>query len=427
MAYSSFDDFWSYYIGEVEKKIPADTWKSFLEVQAIVKKTKNKKPEQITPEEAHAHIIYGVLLKKIHGSFKKLTDIEVGELNFFIRTSVKFPKKIALVYRPELDTYASWYNPDKKQFEILYPTISIYFKKFPEPLKAGIMHELGHIINGDSLVKKDMIHAQCMNIAMDARINMHLDYQMLGYLTRCLVFDKDEGYFVSPEEWYPSIGLPVTPGGYSWDFAHEQYHFFDSPYPKNPQLPQKSGGQPLTQEEAEQIMGSFSPDQIQEGEGGEGEPQEGEGSGKQQEADKAGKKASQSKSKAGDSQDKADEAKSKAQEAAENAEQQAKEHGEDSPEAKQAREEAKKAQAEAKAAQDAADKAKAEAEKAAQEAEAKKAEAEKEAKAKGEAKPGETDEKGKFDPIKNSRRNKGLLKQIDKTIGTLNKIKEKYA
>lgn len=419
-------DFWKYYIGEIQKSTPKELWDNFVEISQEAKKSLGKKQEQLTPNDMQAQMIYDVLMNKIHQSLPKLKDQQVGELNFYIRSSVKFPKRIALVYRPEMNTFASWYNAPAKQFEILYPTITIYFKKFIEPLKAGIIHELGHIINGDCLVKKDVKHGQCINIAMDARINMHIDYQMLDYLSRALTFTNEPSFFVKPEDWYPEIGLPVTPGGYSWELAHEQYHFFDSLSPKTPQFPQpKSGQQQLSMEEAEKITGQLNPDQIQEqGEGEDGEEgEEGEGQGKSQAQQKAEQKAAESGAEADSSQEKADDAKKKAKEAAANSEKQAKEKGPNSEEAKQAREDAKKAAEDAKKAQQEAEDAKKKAEKAKADAEKEKAKAETEAEADAKKQGGEK----KMDASKNSRMNKGLVKNIDKTLESLSKIKEKYA
>lgn len=417
----TFDDFWKYYIGEIEKQVPKDLWNSFVEIQTETKKSKNKKPEKWTPQETHAHIIQNQIVKQIHNSLKKLTDIQVGELNYFIRTIVKFPKKIALVYTPQIDTYASWYNEPKKQFEILYPTITLFVKKFPESLKAGIMHELGHIFNGDSLVKKNVLHSQCTNIAMDARINMHLDYQMLDYLSRCLQFINEPSYFVKPEEWYPSIGLPVTPGGYSWDFAHEQYHFFDDARPKNPNFPQPKSGQPqLTQEEAEQIVGTFNPDQIQEGEG-QGEEQEGqegqEGEGKPG-SGKSGDKKGKGKGQPGDGEPQ--------------------DGGDQDGEGSGGEEGKEKKPGQGKSGDgtngETGDEKKPGEGKADGEGEGKDGKkgknGEKEGDKKGNGEEGGKEGKtsgGEKDPTKNSRQNKTLLKNIDKTIGVLNKLKEKYA
>lgn len=410
--FSGFDDFWKYYIGEIESQVPKELWNSFLEIQKETQKSKGKKPEKMTQEEIHASIVQNQVVKFIHNSLKKLTEKQVGELNYFIRSTVKFPKKIALVYTPEIDTYASWYNAPKKQFEILYPTITVFVKKFPDTLKAGILHELGHIINGDSLVKQNRLHNTCSNIAMDARINMHLDYQMLDYLSRCLQFVNQPSYFVKPEEWYPSIGLPSTPGGYSWDFAHQQYHFFDNLEPKNPKFPQpKSGQQQLTPEEAEEIMGTFNPDEIQEGEpqdGDEGDQEGSGGEGQEKEGKKPGDKK-EGKGEGGEEKEgKNGKEKGKGKPGEEEGETGEGGGGEKEGEGKEGKEKKHGEGEEGKGEKEGEDGK------------------EKEGKADGEGKKQKPGGDIK-DPTKNSRQNKGLMKNIDKTIGVLNKIKEKYA
>ena len=219
MAYTNFDEFFAWYTAQIREQVP-----DF---------------EEHLPKNTDI----------IHSQLRNLTGAEVKEMNEFIKSLIKLPKDIRLIYFPydpvnKLTTFASTYDTSAKKFNIYYPTVTWFMREIPECIKEVIKHEMGHILNKDCFVESEENHQSCVNRSMDARINMHLNYDQLDYASRCLNFVNEPSYFVKPQEYYPEIGLEVVEGGYSWDFAHEQYHRFNKPMPgrKIPKLGPFRGG-----------------------------------------------------------------------------------------------------------------------------------------------------------------------------------------
>lgn len=246
--FTEFDQFFEFYISEVRKQVP--DYKKYL-------------PDY----------------KQIHPLFNPLTQQQVNELNIFIRSVIKLPKNVDLRYDRNAFTFYSWFDEVKNRPVISYPTVTYWFKEYPEIIKGAIKHEMGHIINKDIFVNIAG-HSDCLNRCMDARINMHIPHKDLDELTRCLfAFKNTAGIrYVKADDFYEKIHLPIVEGGYSWETAHVHYHLFD--------MPQVGGscGMPRPDGEMTEGEGECDPSEIDDildifGDKPEGEESEGEGEG----------------------------------------------------------------------------------------------------------------------------------------------------
>jgi len=199
--YTKFDDFFDHYIGIVEKQVP--NYEDLLELP-----------------NGHTYI---------HPLLTPLTREQVKELNLVLRIILKIPPPIALVYDRTASTFYSTFDRNRQKYIIGYPTMAYYLQEFPSILKAAMKHEMGHILNKDAFASREKAHSDCTNRCMDARINIHIPHEEMDYLTRCLFAFKNEPgvRYVNAEHFYKQLHLPPSPGGYSWETAHEVYHQFD--------------------------------------------------------------------------------------------------------------------------------------------------------------------------------------------------------
>ena len=261
--YEKFDDFFDYYIAEIKNLLP--DYEKYL---AMVDKDGNN-----------------IGFKHIHQLLKPLTSKQTNELNVQLRIIMKIPQRIKLVYDRNATTFYSTFDSNSKRFVIGYPTVTYYFQKYPVIIKAAMKHEMGHILNKDAFAGRERIHSDCTNRCMDARINIHIPHEELDFLTRCLFsFENTPGIrYINADDFYTKIHLPLVPGGYSWETAHEQYHLFDQNPPEEDEGggggqgdPTQGDGTEQDQEDIEDILGGL-PDELPEGE------DEGEGGGEEEE------------------------------------------------------------------------------------------------------------------------------------------------
>lgn len=233
--FTDYNEFFDYYIGEVRRQVP--NYETFLEMQDRFG-NKNGYPF-------------------IHALMHVLTPKQIAEVETGIRNIIKIPKGVKLVYDRKIPTYSSGYNEDTKTVMITYPTVTYYFLQYPEILKAAMKHEMGHILNKDIFTPTERSHQNCTNICMDARINIHIPHEEMDRLTRCLFkFKNEPGFdYINAEKFYEKIMLPFVAGGYSWEIAHQHYHWFD-----------KQGNQ------GQQPGQQGQPGQPGEGQPGEGQP-----------------------------------------------------------------------------------------------------------------------------------------------------------
>lgn len=260
--FTDYNDFFDYYMGEVRRQVP--DYETFLEMTDIY-------------GNANGY-------QYIHSLMHVLTPKQIEEVNIGIRSVLKIPKNVHLIYNRKTPTYSSGYVSATKKVVITYPTVTYYFLQYPEILKAAIKHEMGHILNKDIFVASEKNHDQCTNICMDARINIHIPHEELDKLTRCLFkFKNEPGYdYINAEKFYERIMLPFVAGGYSWEIAHSHYHWFDKQggdkgQPGQPGQP-GTGGPPFPSD-IEDIMEIFGDHPIEEGEDEGQEPGEEGGEG----------------------------------------------------------------------------------------------------------------------------------------------------
>lgn len=199
--YTKFDDFFEYYIGVVQKQVP--DYEDLLNLPS-----------------GHTHI---------HPKLTPLTKKQVDDLNLLLRIIIKVPEPVMLVYDRTASTFYSTFDKNKNRYLIGYPTCTYYMQDYPSIIKAAMKHEMGHILNKDAFADRDRAHADCTNRCMDARINIHIPHEEMDYLTRCLfAFKNTPGVrYINADHFYKQLHLPPSPGGYSWETAHEVYHESD--------------------------------------------------------------------------------------------------------------------------------------------------------------------------------------------------------
>lgn len=202
--FSTYTEFFSYYMGILDEKLPK--WGLYMTMKSSL----------------GGH-------KRVHREMPELTKAQVKELNGVLRGLVSFPEKVLLSYHKQADTWFAQWRPDKGKYTICYPTLSYYWIKYPGILKTVLLHELGHIFNGDSNVRNRAGHSSCTNICMDVRCNAPLDRESLMQLNDCLFYfeiKRPQALYV-PEQFYPKIGLPILAQGWSFEKTHNTYHQHD--------------------------------------------------------------------------------------------------------------------------------------------------------------------------------------------------------
>ena len=212
--FKKYNDFFKFYLSVLDENVPQ--WSAYMTMKSSL----------------GGH-------QKIHREMPKLKNSQVKELNTKLRELVKFPKKVMLSYQSKTETWYAGWRPDKGAYQIAYPTLAYYWMAYPSLLKTALLHELGHIFNGASNVKNRSGHSSCLNICMDVRCNAPLDRLSLMQVNDCLFHFKikrPQGLYV-PEQFYPQVGLPVLPQGYSFEVTHNAYHQkdFEDDDEKDPQ------------------------------------------------------------------------------------------------------------------------------------------------------------------------------------------------
>ena len=155
----------------------------------------------------------------------RLSKEQVDDMWDFARSLVATPKGIYYEYDPYAKTISSIYLRSRDAFYITFTTNFYFFKMFPAIARAGIEHEFGHIFNGDC-TRDHGEHRKCagINKVADVRINAAIDRIEIDQLYRALFYQKDGYCPYVPDRYYPRIGLPVNPDGWSFEIAHNAYH-----------------------------------------------------------------------------------------------------------------------------------------------------------------------------------------------------------
>jgi hypothetical protein len=179
--------------------------------------------------------------KAIAKRVPKLDDKTTKFMFKKIREITPVPDNVYLVYSPKYQTWASTYNTKKKRLEIIIPTYGYYMLRYPPLIKVAIQHEMGHIFNRDYSVQIEG-HGNCVNMAMDCRINAQIDRDHLRDLYDATYYFKQKSFkSIVPEEFYGDISLPLLEGtsAYSWKTIHEYYHYSDIDVPDHAKKPQQ--------------------------------------------------------------------------------------------------------------------------------------------------------------------------------------------
>jgi len=169
---------------------------------------------------------------EIHILFGELNKEEKDFTDRAIRKIQNIPKGIFFTNDNTIGTFASRWDSTKNKAEILYPSVTYYWLRFPSMVKALMQHEIGHIVNGDILYKSEngadyqRKHKNCINRSMDCRINQNINYQTLDYVNRCLfTFTNHPTELIVPEQFFPKCGLPLAlKGKANWTYIHTNYH-----------------------------------------------------------------------------------------------------------------------------------------------------------------------------------------------------------
>jgi hypothetical protein len=185
---------------------------------------------------------YNIMMSsdEIHLKVGRLTKEEAAFTEKMIRRIQRIPKGIVINNDNSAGTFYCRWNNTLKKAEICYPSVTYYWLRFPNMVKAAFQHEIGHIINGDILFKSEFgvayqnAHAACINRSQDTRINQNLNYQTLDYINRCLfTFSNSPTSLLVPETFFIKCGLPLSlKGKSSWQFIHTNYHNYN-PNPLN--------------------------------------------------------------------------------------------------------------------------------------------------------------------------------------------------
>ena len=212
-VYTDYNEFFKYYLGVLDDNVPQ--WTAYMTMKSSLGG-----------------------YKRVHREMPRLNSNQIKQLNKKLRELVKFPSKVMLSYHSKTETWFAGWRPDKRKYQIAYPTVSYYWLAYPSLLKTALLHELGHIFNGDSNIVNRAGHSTCTNICMDVRCNAPLDRTSLMQVNDCLFhfsIKRPQGLYV-PEQFYPKVGLPVLPQGYSFEATHDAYHQkdFDDDDEKDP-------------------------------------------------------------------------------------------------------------------------------------------------------------------------------------------------
>jgi len=188
---------------------------------------------------------------EVHLKFGKLTEEERSFTERMIRKIQLIPKGIGFDNDDTIGTFACYWDKQKKKAIIKYPSVTYYWLRFPEMIKAAFQHEIGHIVNGDITYKSEhgeayqQEHHQCINVSQDVRINQNLNYQTLDYINRCLfTFTNSVTKLNVPEQYFPKCGLNVHAykGRATANFIHKNYHnMHPKPQPTKDEMVLKIG------------------------------------------------------------------------------------------------------------------------------------------------------------------------------------------
>jgi len=188
--FENFDEFHAWYLGEIDKNLP-------VSIQEVL--------------NSGSPSSYSAMLP--HWS-----EEQEAEIYAYVEKMVSFPDDVYLEYAPDSHTIYSRWDTEDGVYRIALNTPMYFFMAYPPILKAGMVHEFGHIFNGDCL-NHIPCHGQCSNICCDVRINAGIEERTLDELYSAIFYVKGECPF-TPSRWYPKYALPVNEAGWPFEIAH---------------------------------------------------------------------------------------------------------------------------------------------------------------------------------------------------------------
>lgn len=162
--------------------------------------------------------------KTTQDAIPKLTVKETNALIAAIKVIQPLPKGVELIINDDAHTAFSTYHIDRVLIAV--PTLVRYWLRWPQIIKMLVLHECGHISNGDIHVAISPSHKDCANICMDIRINQNLSTETLNQINCCLFTFKNEATEVlNPETYFPKLGIPLAlKNKMTWLSIHLQFH-----------------------------------------------------------------------------------------------------------------------------------------------------------------------------------------------------------
>ena len=146
------------------------------------------------------------------------------------RKEIPFPKKVLLMYAPNAQTLYSYYNESKNKYVIALTTSFLLLTAMPSVAKAGIVHEFGHILNGDCIRYILPKYRKMSNEVYDVAINANIQRTDIDNLYKAL-FDSKGGCPHVPNIAYPKWGLPINETGWSFEVAMDAAYKYDKEQP----------------------------------------------------------------------------------------------------------------------------------------------------------------------------------------------------
>lgn len=218
--FDNFDTFFSWYINIIKSKVP-----DFL---------------SLTSDEIHARM-------------GKLSDEEFKFVCKSIRKIQPLPAKIGLRNDNKQGTFYATFDKANNKPVIAFPTVMLYWLKYPPIVKAIILHELGHCVGEIPDILSDtkaFTDHSLVNISMDVRINANIDYDTLAQVYKC-TYTFDNSFFEMqyvPEYWMPNkCGLPASlKTKATWTWLYKSYQDF------NPK-----GESPVDETKKELVLGDY--------------------------------------------------------------------------------------------------------------------------------------------------------------------------
>lgn len=137
-----------------------------------------------------------------------------------VREIINFPDNITLVFKSNFHTWASTANTLKKRIEIWLPPYAQWQIYYPPIIKAGIQHEMGHILNRDLEVDMKGLKRDGVNICQDCRINANIDEEDMDSLhasTYRFEMKEEPTDLIIPKYFYPKgLKIPFRGRVYGW-------------------------------------------------------------------------------------------------------------------------------------------------------------------------------------------------------------------